>query len=632
MNLNWRQRLELQPELRDINHWPYVDPATLSSTSRKKFHRNLEIITRVQKGDPINQIAHYFNIPASTITRLLNRCLDGPADEIPNLSRGLIPRIRLKNSQRKKALGTLDLPAGSAHAFKHLLASVPGLKIYLEEIIKRAVKRSRRGQNIRPKAFHAAFIRYLKGINWPQDTYPFSVPSRGYETLRTYLKQRIIALNLPKQATRIILTKVVTRRFYKEIQIDEYTVDCHGHVTIEFNRDFIPQRLARIHLLTARDVATGCVLGYVFSLSPAPTAEDVLALLGQLVSSWQPMKLTTPGLQYPPGGCLPTALGQSYPRLIIGVIRMDNALAHLALSVRHYVCNVLGATLNLGLIKYPQGRHVIEQAFAKLNIDLHRLPSTTGSHPHAEIREPTRHQKKAPVISLRAIEEMISVLYVEHNIRPQGSLSGASPLAMAQYQMTKHPLPMRPRFSDDTLNPLATKEKAYIRQNKDHQPHIHYAGTRYKGRGICEADLINQQVSICINREDLRQLQVTTLDGKSLGTVMAPNTWQRFKHGVTTRKYINRLIREDLITREDPLGGYFDYMLEHCSLPSKALEMVRLSREFSQTEIIKPDEDHDSQPQYQIASDTVQKKILKKIPSWHPGMVTDRRSEIDNGK
>lgn len=625
MNLTWRQRLALQPEWQDINHWPHVEPTSLSNASRKKFHRNLAILARVLNGEPMTQIAHYFNIPASALTRLLNRCLDGPDDETPPLSRGLIPGLRLKNSQRKKALGTLVIPAGAAHSFKHLLASVPGLQAYLEKIIKTSVKRSPRGQNIQPKAFHAAFIRYLKAINWPQDTYPFSVPSRGYETLRTYLKHRIIALSLPKKSSRVILPAATTTRFCQEVQIDEYTVDCHGAVVIELNRDFIPQRLARIHLLTARDTATGNVLGYVFSLSPAPTAEDMLVLLGQLVSLWKPMELTTPSLQYPPGGCIPTALGGNYQRLMIGVIRLDNALAHLALSVRHYICNVLGATLNLGLIKYPQGRHVIEQAFAKLNVDIHRLPSTTGSHPHAEIREPSHHQKKAPIISLRVLEEIISVLFVEHNIRPQGNLGGASPLATAQYQMTQHMLPMRPPYTEDTLNPLMTVDTAFIRQNKEHQPHIHYKGTRYKGRGICEAELINQQVSICINREDLRQLQVTTLDGQSLGPVLAPKTWQRFKHSLTTRKYVNRLIRENLITREDPLGGYFDYMLEHCSLPSKALEMVRISREFSQTEIIQPDETHDNPPQYPIANDAVQQKILKKIPCWNPDMVIDRR-------
>ncbi len=625
MNLNWRQRLDLQPEWQDITHWPYVDPASLPIESRKNFHRNLEIIARVLKGEPMNKIAHYFKVSANSLTRLLNRCLEGPQEEIPPLSRGLIPYARVNNSQRKKALGTLHVSSGSAHAFKHLLATVPGLRQYLEKIIKGAVKQSRRGQNIKPKAFHAAFIRYLKGNHWPQDTYPFSVHSRGYETLRTYLKLQIVALNMPKQSSRVIVTTLMTTRYCQEVQIDEYTVDCHGAVVIEMNHDFIPQRLARIHLLTARDTGTGNVLGYVFSLSPAPTAEDMLALLGELVSPWQPMELTTPGLHYPPGGCLPTALGEGYQRLMIGIIRLDNALAHLALSARHFVCNVLGSTLNLGLIKYPQGRHVIEQAFAKLNVDLHRLPSTTGSHPHTEIREPARHQKKAPVISLRSLEEIISVLYVEHNIRPLSNLGGSSPLATAQYQMTQHLLPMRPRYAEGTLNPLVTVETAVIRQNKDHQPHIHFKGTRYKGDGICEADLINKQVSIRINREDIRQLEVTTRDGQSLGSVLAPKSWQRFKHGMTTRKYINRLIRNNLITREDPLGGYFDYMLSHRSLPSKALEMVRVSREFSQTDIIKPEEDLDNQSQLTVANAASQQKILKKIPSWHPGMVTDRR-------
>lgn len=625
MYLTWRQRLELQPEWADINSWPKVDPNALSPSRRKRFWRNLEIVARVLNGEPMKQIAHNLNISASTLTRLLSRCLRGPADENPALSQGLIPGLRLVSSQRRKALSRLGSQTGAAHSFKHLLTTVPGLESYLEKIIKNSVKQSRRGQNLTAKAFHSAFTNYLNGINWPQDTYPFSVPSRGYETLRKYLNQRVVALSLPKVPSRIILPLNVTRRFYEEIQIDEYTVDCHGSVVIELNREFLPLRLARMHLLTARDVATSNILGYVFSLSPAPTADDLLMLLGQLVSPWQPFNLTTPGLAYPPGGCLPTGLGENYQRLMVGVIRMDNALAHLAHSIRHYICNILGSTLNLGLIKYPKGRHVIEQAFAKLNVDLHRLPSTTGSHPHAEIREPQRHQKKAPIVTLRTLGEIISILHVEHNIRPLGNLGGASPLATVQHQMASHLLPMRPRALDYSLNPMVSEQVVTIRQNKHHQPHIHFEGTRYKGPGICVPELINQRVTIRFDRNDIRQLHVTTQEGKNVGQVLAPKTWQRFAHSMTTRKYINRRIRDNLIKREDPLGGYFDYTLDHRELPSQALELVRLYREFGKTEIIKPDEVNENQTEYHLLAESVRQKALKTIPAWNLNRVKRRR-------
>ena len=627
--MTWRDRLEQQPEWRDFGRWPHVDPASLSAAARKNFHRNREIVARVLAGQSMTSIAQYFRVSGNTLTRLLNRCLGGTADKSPALNRGLIPGLRLVSSHRHKALGRLDVPAGAAHAFKHLLATVPGLEAHLEKRLKKAKTPSRTGENQTPKAFHSAFIRYLKGLNWPEDTYPFTVTSRGYETLRTYLRQRLTAQHMPKASTRIILSATVTCRYCEEVQIDEYTVDCHGAVTLELNRDLVPLRMARIHLLTARDVATGNILAYTFSLSHAPTAEDMLDLLGQLVTPWQPMALSTPGLAYPPDGCIPTALSESFPRVMIGIIRLDNAWMHLALTIRHYVCTVLGATLNLGLIKYPEGRHVIEHAFAKLNVDLHRLPSTTGSHPHAEIREPDTHKKKAPVISLRALEEIISVLYVAHNIRTLGNLGGASPLATAEHQMAHRLLPLRPPYCDDSLNPFSDTCVVVIRQNKGHQPHIHFEGTRYKGRGICEADYINQQVTIRFNRQDLRELEVTTRDGLALGSVLAPKTWQRFAHGMTTRKYINQLVRQNFIERDDPLGGYFDFLLNHRHLPTQAKELIRVSREFSQTTILTPDaqpnEKPDSQSHHHLSNEAKQKKALKEIPSWHPGMVNERK-------
>ena len=624
MLLGWRERLNLQPEWADMNHWPWIDPGSLPLSKRNQYVRNREAITCVLRGESMKNVAQQLGFHASALTRLAHRCLGGRDDELPHLSQALIPGKRIEHSHRHKPLGKVGECVGAANAFNHLLDTVPGLQPYLDKLIKGSVKQSRHGQNLTPKAFHAAFIRYLRGINWPQDTYPFSVSSQGYETLRQYLKQQVLILSIPTEAKRVILPKSITNQYAREIEIDEHTVDSHSSISLAFNGELEHLRVSRIYLLAARDVATGCTLAYTLSLSPAPTADDVLNLLKQLTSRWKPLELKTPGLTYPPGDCFPSALGEAYQRALINIIRMDNAWAHLALNVRQFVCKSLGATLNLGIVKTPKARNIIEQAFAKLNIDIHRLPSTTGSHTQDPVKEPPQHYKKAPTVSLRVLEEAISVVLAEHNRRVVGNIGGTTPISQVQYQMAQHFIPMRPGVIDPLLTSRDQEEIAYVRQYKDHSPCINFEGVRYRGRGIDQPELINSQVKIRFDTDDIRQLQVTTLDGKSLGAVLAAKTWQRFSHSRTTRKYIMKMIKKGFIERRDPFGNYFDYMAKHRHLPTKALEMVRVHREFSRPTkpnvTLKDITEHKS-----LDDDSKQKNKNIKIPVWSPSMVEKRR-------
>jgi len=620
----WRQRLIAQPEWGVMRNWPSIDISVFSSYQRKRFQQNFDAVKRALQGDALRDIAHDIRIHPSALTRLLNRCLGGSLEQEPTLTMGLIPRHRIHTGMRRKPLSSNNSPSGHAHSFTYLLNTVSGLKQHLTKIIKHAKQPSRRGQNITPKAFHSAFIQYLRGTNWPQDLYPFNVSSLGYESARKYLKQKQIEQGIPKLCKRIISSTQVTSRYLSSVEIDAQTIDCHGAVTVALNEDYEDLRISRIHLLQARDVGTGCVLGYILSLTPTYTADDVLALLSLLVRPWKPISLTAPGLSYPPGGCFPAELGEEYRQLMIGMIRMDNALAHLAHKVRSYICNTLGASLNFGLVKQPKGRNTIEHAFAKLNIDIHRLPSTTGSHSQDPVKEPTRHFKKAPLVSLRVLEETVSVILAEHNIRPVGNLGGQSPLSQVRYQCAQHLFAIRPPSIKNNLNAFIGDRFVTIQQDKNHTPHIHFEGVRYRGDSIQQAMLVRTKVNIQFDRRDIRRLSVNTLKGESLGYVYAPKTWQRFPHSLTTRKYINRIIRKSLIERDDPLSGYFNYLLKHRRLPSHALEMVRVYRESID------ENDKVSVLENEISSTALltaqqRRNVLKKIPAWKPDMINRRK-------
>jgi len=417
MRLTWRQRLMDEPGYCNFTAWPVIDPNTLPVTKRRGFLRNRHIVAQALAGRSFAEVAAANGVDLSLVSVLLQRSLGGDPDGAPRLTMALVPGTHIRPGRRRKALPSLAAPAGARGAFQHLLATVPGLQAALDTMLVAAITHDRHGQNVTPQIFHAELLRLLRDAHWPEDTYPFTAVRQGYETARRYYHRRGQELQLPKpKPTRVIRPLSPAHAIYQDIHIDEHTYDAHTTLYLSLDGQIIPLRVSRVTLILAVDAATDCYLAYQLCLTQRPNQYDLLALLRQLRSPWQPLPLTTPGLQYAPGACLPSALGTPFILAGLGVVRLDNALAHLAHSVRDFVCEREGATLNLGLPNHPKGRHPVEHAFDLAASHAHRLPSTTGSHPHDVLREARKNLDRPPTITLRALEEALSVTLTEHNV------------------------------------------------------------------------------------------------------------------------------------------------------------------------------------------------------------------------
>lgn len=624
MDLSWQERLMQEPEWWEFSRWPFLDTHSLSPESRRAYHRNARIVAAVLNGDSLKDAAQAAQVSPARVTQLMHRCLAGDEDSPPALTQGLVPHQRLKQSGRKAALSTLTDSLGDRCAFEFLLAQVPGLHEHLMKQIRRAVRRNRRSQNLTARRFHADFISYLIAQDWPQDTYPFTSVSRGYESIRRFLARTQADLRMPRQSHRVIGPKTAPIGAFQEIHIDEAHIDCHGSAAVVLHNRMKPVRLGRISLLLARDVATGAYLAATFALTPHPNSADVLALLEQLVQPWTALTLTAPGLSYTSTTGFPSALDESFCRPAFGIVRLDNALTHLSHQVRRMVCDHLSATCNFGLPKNPKARALIEQAFRRLNIDIHRFPSTTGSHPTDSLREPTKLQKEPPFVSLRALEEAITVLLVEYNHSPLANMGGVTPMEQMQYQMANHLLPLRATSLGPGLGPFERTTTVTVRKGfTADAPRINFAGCQYEGVALNSARLINEKVSVVLDIRDIRELQVFTLNGKSLGRVIVQGTWNRFPHSVSMRKRIRRLVREHVLSAKDPLGGFYDYMMAHRHLPRDALTLVEMSQKRPADA---PNTSEGSSSNGLVGENNPGlDDALKQLPDWSPEMAKRRR-------
>ncbi|WP_339805732.1 Mu transposase C-terminal domain-containing protein [uncultured Marinobacter sp.] len=624
MVLTWRARLRCEPEWYELQRWPFVDIQAMPAERRRQYLTNVRIVAAVLDGRTLKLVAADHNVSPTRVTQLMNRCLAGDEDAPPALTQGLIPHQRLGPAKRRTSLGTLTQPSGARCGFRYLLETVPGLEDHLMAQIRGATRRNRRSQNLTPRRFHASFIAFLTALDWPQDTYPFTSVSRGSEACRRFLKRSLMDLQMPRDHQRVIGSKMVPVRAFQEIHIDEAHIDCNGAAAVVLHNQMKPLRLGRISLLLARDVGTGCYLAATIALTAHPNSADVLALLEQLIQPWEPLILSAPGLSYKSEAGFPSALDETFCRPAFGIVRLDNALAHLSHQVRRMVCDHLSATANFGLPKNPKARALIEQAFRRLNLDIHRFPSTTGSYPTDPLREPAKLRKDPPFVSLRALEEAISVLLTEYNLSPLANLGAITPLEQMQYQMANHLLPLRAGVLGPGLGPYERSQTVTVRKGfKADEPRINFEGCQYTGVALNDGQLINQRVTIVFDIRDIRALQVTTLEGRSLGVVQAPHTWMRFAHSVSLRKKINHLVRESVLSARDPLGGWFQYTMAHRHLPKEALSLVKMAR-LMPDEKPQPLEENTSTPAMPDNSAALA-DALSRLPDWNPDMANKRR-------
>lgn len=581
MWLSWHDRLAERPELRRIENWPQISIDDLHDDQKQQFLCNLRIVAQTLGGKSLSSVAQQNNFHKSRISVMLSRALAGEESEDPPLTKALIPGIRIKESKRRMPLSSLAKTAGSKGSFIYLLDNVPRLRERLEIMIKSSVNQKPYSQNLTPKIIHAEFKRLLQEANWPTTEYPYTEASQGYETLRRFLNKKCQEFSTVVVPKRVIHTRRSELRACREIQADEHTIDLFGRADIVLNENLIPLRLARCKLILAVDSATSCILAYRLVLSEEVNQFDILSLFASMFYLWQPLDLTTPGLQYTPGACLPAYFGGEFLRMGFGIVRLDNALVHLAASVKNYICSDLCATLNLGLPAQPKGRSHIEHAINIAATCAHRFASTSGAHPKDPNRETLKNSKKPPVITLAALEEALSVTLTHHNVVPQTSLGNATPIEVLRYQMANSPVRLLPPVLMPT-HPFIYSEIVSIKRiaSERRRPHINFLYVRYVGDALDQLTPKYTKVRIECDYRDIRNLKVFSLHGQFLGEVSVQGGWIRFPHSITTRKKIFRENKTARISMRDPLGEYFAQVLQQRDLPSKALELMRISREF----------------------------------------------------
>lgn len=611
--LTWRQRVSSSPPLMDIKTWGEPSLSSMPLRVRKGYLRRRSIVVNVLAGTPIHEIGRSFGMSQAEIVRLMNRCLGGDDQEEPALARGLIPNAHTAGSVRRSELPVAGKESGSKNAFQALLNQVPGLRNHLDQLISADLKNRAYATNLSPGVIHGHFLHYLASRAWPSDTYPYTSASQAYESLRQYAARRRDTLldEQQRKPRRAIQSREHPELAFSEVELDEHILN--GTSTVYLNTGFkvVPVRIARLTIVMAVDVATYTILAYVFLLDRSANQYDVLRCLARVYQPWEPRVLKTPELEYLPGGALPCGpVFDPQQPPAIQMLRLDNALSHHANSVKHYVTETLGATLNFGIPATPKDRRWIEQAFSPLARKMEQFKSTTGHSVTDPKRETHKNARRPPRLTLQTLSELIDIHVTSHNAQPRAHLGTASPLQRLDNDLITQRIECFSTPQAQELRAPLFRKYVTVKRHSKHSGdmHVNFLYVTYTGAGLTTA-LTNERIEIRFDEQDIRHIQAYRLDGTYIGELRAPRSWQLFAHSVKTRVRIHAFLRKHPDRRHEPLIAYQAHLLAQRNKPAAALELVRLATE-AESSMGTPTVHDEVQPDYS--------QSLVPIPDWTP--------------
>lgn len=585
MYASWRERIKDQPQLADIGSWPELSVQGIPKAKRKKYLRNMQVITSVLSGESFDSIALRHSLSIGRISQIMDRCLGGDIEAPPALASGCIPDKKIKKGDHLQVLPSLKNDLGTPHAFNKLIGMNPALRTGLDDFIIAKLKDSNRAQTQTPYAFHGEFKRLLAESNWPKSQYPYTSQNLAYETVRRYLHRRTKELILEhtgkkEKRAHVEVGSGFGLRSLRAVQIDEHMLDAHQSLYLSMDEQFISLRMARSTVLLATDVDTHCILGYHLAPTQHPNQQDLLSLWENCLSPWQPLELTSLGLNYTPGSMFP-----EISPYLIGQLQLDNAMSHRSASLISSIAKDMGASLHYGLPCLPTTRQLVEYAFNRINQKLsHRLPSTTGSHPRDSKRESAKNRKHPPVVTFQMFNEMLSVVLAHHNTTPQAALQGSSPIDVFNHYRTQHYTPIAHDLSASQWKPFVSSKVVALHwyKNDNRPPHINFCYVKYTGDGLWKAlKQKDEKVRVEFDRSDIRTLKIYSLNGAFLGDAYPPKTWRRFAHSIHTRNYIHNLCKNHRLEMSDPLSSALHHLLKNKDHQKDASRLLRIYTEFS---------------------------------------------------
>lgn len=577
-------------DMRNPLNWKPVLTDNFQEIKKQRFlERKQAIDLYLTTNESVSQILIKTELSKREFYQQLRRCFTLKSNGEIYGYEALIPGHRVKNYQREKRYDNKNYSG----AFIKLLSDYSDL----ESLIYRNYFESgaKNEFQINKKNLHKIFLKKCKELGVSKNEYPFISPDLGRRALSNYVKK--LEEKYPFEAMKregndaYQLLRAnrnsssfldITKRPLESVELDGHQID--AFFELEFQTpygDFRRIDYKRPWLLCLIDRATRCILGYSLTVEKQYNTQDVLNCIKNSIFPWKPLELTLSGVQYDNNAGFPSGMFEKAAYGIFSEINLDNAKSHLSRALENKLLSTLGCTINFGPVATPTRRPYIERFFKTLEDNVfHRIPSTTGSNPNDPKRSksPIKNAKEYS-INLDSLYQILDVALANYNATPSEALFGSSPLELFEAQISdeKNQGYIIPKLSEEKRKYhmffAITIERTVRANNKQGNfPHISYLNCKYTSSTLLlSKHLVGKKIKIVVNMNDLREVDVYTLDGLYFGKLQVEKKWRLTPHNITMRKAINRLIREGkirAINQNDIVSAYNLYLREQRK-PSK---------------------------------------------------------------
>lgn len=571
-------------EMRNPVNWTPVLADNFEKEKKRKFlQRKKAVDLFLQTNESVSYIAEQTGFSERRIYQLLERCFTFKSNGEIYGYEALIPDHRVKEYQRKADYKN----CGFSGAFSKLLSDYPELERCIQQTYFNYGKKGE--YRISKKNVHEVFLRKCFDLGITRDDYPFISPDSGKRSISNYIskleksypleamkREGDHAYRLLKANKNPISIIDITKRPLESVELDGHQVD--AFFEIEFQTpygDYRKIEYRRPWLLCLIDRATRCILGYSLTIEKQYNTQDVLNCIKNSIFPWKPLELTILGVRYDNKAGFPSGIFEKAAYGVFSEINLDNAKAHLSEELESKLLNTVGCTINFGPVATPTRRPYIERFFKTLEDNVfHRIPSTTGSNSNdpKKSESPIKNAKEYSV-KLDSLYQILDVALANYNATPSEALFGSSPLELFESQISdeKNQGYIIPKLSDEKRKYhmffAITIERIVRSNNKQGNfPHISYLNCKYTSSTLLiSKHLVGKRVRIIVNANDLREIEVYTLDGLYFGKLQVEKKWRLTPHNITVRKAINKLIRDGkirAINQIDIVSAYNTYLRE----------------------------------------------------------------------
>ena len=569
----------LTEEQRNKSTWPTVDVASLNADDAALFLRRCRAFRDYIDGKRYSDIRREYGITSTSLWTLRVRFFTQHRDGRIYGERAFVPRARIKSYERRREIGVRPQGArgGLSGALGALFERFPEVKTLVDEqFLKRAKPGVVYESRIAVKGIHKRFLDRCRSLGI-RNSYPFTTKWRGERALRKYLvrlaaehTERTIEVRFGKNAARKYLATgegaaADVTRPYQRVICDGHKID--GHFIIRVKHPYVgevPVVSPRIWIIAMQDVFTRAILSWVLVISLEYGARDVTRCVQRALVPWKPRTLTIPGLRYPEQGGYPSDLGPEYAWVAWDEFWIDNAKANLAEITLEALIAKVRTKVHAGAINAIERRALIERFFLTFEENgVHRLASTTGSHPNDPRRQEPEKAALRYDIRLDHLEELIEVMIAQYNTTPHTALGYGTPLeVLERYVATGGTLRYVAEKYRNDAEFLYERAVRTVRGSlkRSRRPYIEFEGAVYRNEILSRSpELIGQKLALHVNPDDVRCIKAFLPDGNELGILTAAPPWHRTPHSLDTRRAINSQRHKKLIAfteMDDPIAAY----------------------------------------------------------------------------